>query len=147
MPVTFTVKKDRLDTVGQQLKSRTRTAVDDTARAIRTLGSQIAPRDTGSLSASLYTGTPDGSDYGQASSAARALNPQAEIVDEVRSEFVLSLSGGDDSLYVDVVGVAVAHGIFQELGTRYQSAQPFLLPAVENERGRFLSRMRGIADD
>lgn len=144
MGITFRVNNDPLVALIRDFPKRSHRAVDESAKAIRDLASQLAPRDTGSLSVSLYVGTPDGSDYGQASAAAQALNPEAKIIPEVRPEFVMSLESGNDGLYVDVVGFAVEHGLFQEFGTRYQSAQPFLFPAIENERTAFVDRMRGI---
>lgn len=144
MGITFRANTDPLVALVRDFPRRSHRAVDESASAIRDLASQLAPRDTGSLSASLYVATPDGSDYGQHASEAQSLNPNANIVPEVRPEFVMSLGTGNEGLYVAVVGWAVEHGLFQELGTRYQAAQPFLFPAVENERSAFVTRMRGV---
>jgi len=142
--MTFRLNNDPLVALVRDFPKRSHRAVDESAKAIRDLASQLAPKDTGSLSVSLYVGTPTESDYGQAAAAAQALNPAAVIIPEVRSEFVLSLQSGNEGLYVDVVAWAVEHGLYQELGTRYQAAQPFLFPAIENERVQFVDRMRGI---
>lgn len=42
------------------------------------------------------------------------------------------------------VGTNVEYAIHVEFGTRYQRAQPFLYPAAEAERQRFLDNLRRI---
>lgn len=146
MTVTTRVNKLRLDGLILQLSPRSHAAVDLTANNIRDRAASLAPRRTGSLAESIYVGTPDGSDYSQRAGDARSTNPTAIIVSEVTSSEVLSLSGGSSNAYVDVVGVAVQHGVFNELGTRFMSAQPFIFPSVEPERDAFVSAMSHVAD-
>lgn len=42
------------------------------------------------------------------------------------------------------VGTNVEYAIHVEFGTRYQRAQPFLYPALEGERQRFINNLRKI---
>lgn len=51
----------------------------------------------------------------------------------LRSSITWELAKDEQGLYA-VVGTDVTYGIFQELGTRFQPAQPFLRPALEAAR-------------
>lgn len=135
----------RLVGLYSRLTPKAKQAVIDTSESMRDRASHLAPRRTGSLAASLYVTTPDGSDYSERASAARSLNPLAVIIPEVTPDQVLSLSSGGKG-YIGVVGIAVQHGIFNELGTRYMAPQPFMLPAAEPERDGFLQLMRHVVD-
>lgn len=42
------------------------------------------------------------------------------------------------------VGVYVDYAVYQELGSRYLAARPFLFPAVEAERARFIERLKAV---
>jgi HK97 gp10 family phage protein len=131
--------------------------VRKTARRIRTKASATAPKDTGALRASMYASLDTGSDY--LTRAANALqasrnntgtkatgliaagsivvfgskgstaNPGAEIVPEVQAEHP----------HEAIVGSAVAHAVYNEMGSMRMSARPFLAPAVVAEAGRFQS--------
>lgn len=129
-----------------RLGPKAKQAVEDTTASMRERAAQLAPKDTGSLAASLYVATPDGSEYSQRSSAARALNPRAIIVSETTPDQVLSLGGGGGKGFIGVVGIAVEHGVFNELGTRYMAPRPFMLPAAEPERDGFITLMSHVAD-
>lgn len=147
MSITVTLRSNRIPAMQVQVQSKMQAAVEKTARNIRDFASQIAPRDTGSLAESLYVSSPAGSDYGQRAGVAASRNPQATIQPEVQPQFVLSLSGpASQNAYVAVVGVAAGHGIFQEFGTRYMGAQPFLYPAVLGLQGQFVNEMKTIAN-
>lgn len=128
-----------------QIPVRSRQAVDDAAHEIRDRASQLAPRATGSLAASVYVSNGTDSDYGQRSSEARGRNPQVVILPEITPEFVISLFGSNSG-YMDVVAVAAGHGIFLELGTRHISPRPYFTPAVEVERDIFAAQMSHVAD-
>jgi hypothetical protein len=122
-------------------------AVDGTAHSIQQLSSELAPRRTGALAASIYVSTPNGSDYGQHESAAQSLNPEAIITQEVTPNNAQYITGPPpDSAYVDIVGVAVNYGIFNELGTYKMAPHPFLYPSVEPARDAFIASMSHIAD-
>jgi hypothetical protein len=42
---------------------------------------------------------------------------------------------------MNVVGAAVDYAIHNEFGTRFMSASPFIIPAVEGNREPFISAM------
>lgn len=149
MGITLTTRRNLIPLLPGILNTRMKAAVDTTAENIRTRAYQMAPRDTGSLAESLYVskGDADNSDYSQHAARAQTVNPRAVIVPEVMPSLVISLSGvGGPSSYIAIIGAAVSHGIFQELGTRYMAPQPFMFPAIEPERSNFVSIMGGIVD-
>jgi HK97 gp10 family phage protein len=55
----------------------------------------------------------------------------------IHSEFLGSMTGH--------VVVGAEYGIYVEMGTRYMSPRPYLLPSVETERVRFFAKMRALA--
>lgn len=76
------------------------------------------PVDTGFLRASIYTVTQGSSDYGQAGTPPG----DSYLMPEVATP-------GD--AYTAYVAVGANYGVYQELGTRFQPAQPYFYPAVE----------------
>lgn len=44
----------------------------------------------------------------------------------------------------DIVKVGAEYGIFQELGTRYMRAHPYLVPALEAVRPKFLAAWKQL---
>lgn len=146
MTITVTMRKDRLEQLTDKLPVRARTVVDNTSSDIRNSASQLARRETGSLAASVYISNGEESDYSQRAGEARSRNPEATIVPEVRPEFVMSLFGGSKNAYVSVVGTAVAHGLFNELGTRFMSSAAFMIPSVEGASSGFVAEMSKVAD-
>jgi len=139
------IRRNGIPALAVQIGSRSRQVVDDTGQAIRDLAAVLAPRDTGSLQESFYIGNGETSDYALRAGAARSRNRSAVIVPEVLPEFALTLSG-EGGGYTVVVGSAVQHALFQEFGTRFQSAQPSLIPAVEANREAFVAAMGHVAD-
>lgn len=145
---TVTLRSYRIPEVVAKLGVNMRSAIDESAANLRETAVQMAPRDTGALRESIYINNGDQSDYSQRAGSARSLNDAAVIVPEVRPEFVLSLGGNPpDSAYVSVIGSAVNYAIFQELGTRFMRAQPFMIPATEGEAQNLERLMSRIADD
>jgi len=110
-----------LDGLAATLADRANLAVGDIARDVRDLAEATAARLTGSMAASIYVTTHDGSDYGERTAEAMALNSKAVMLEEVTPD------GPNEA----VVGVAASHGIYVEYGTRYAPAQPFLTPAAD----------------
>jgi len=80
--------------------------------------------DTGAMRNSIYVVTPDSDSYTQAAGAAKAANPNAETspLPQPTGEFTAH------------VGPAVEYAVYVELGSHKMAAQPFLVPAVEQER-------------
>lgn len=144
--ISVRVNTDRLDKLTADLPGKVKAIVDETALSIQFRAKQIAPKDTTSLSESIYHNNGDESDYALRTAIARGVNRDVIILEEISPDFVLSLSGGDAE-YTQVIGVAAGHGIFLEYGTRFMAPQPYMTPAVEPERDAFVTRMSTIADD
>lgn len=136
MSVQVRVVASYWETVLETLRGRAEQAAEESAGAIVASARQRAPRDTGSLAASLYTVGPSGSTYAAAAAEARALNPDAEILPE--------LPRPAGRLYA--VGAAAGHAVYQEAGTRFQPAQPFLAPAAAEQAGLFKAKLERIAE-
>jgi HK97 gp10 family phage protein len=121
--------------------------VDEAAGQVQTRASQLAPVDTGALRNSIYVNNGDASDYSQRVGTAQSLNPDMVALEELDPEFVISVSTspGNDS-YISVVGVAADYGLFQELGTSRNRAQPFMLPAALGVQDDFETAMSHVAD-
>jgi HK97 gp10 family phage protein len=121
--------------------------VDAAAGAVQERATQLAPVDTGALRNSIYVNNGDASDYTQRVGTAQSLNPDMVALEEIDPEFVISVSStpGVDS-YISVVGVAADYGLFQELGTRHNRPQPFMLPAALGTQDDFEQAMTHIAD-
>ena len=145
--VTTTVRFNRIPQVIAAIQQNTRNAVLQTAADVQERAHAVAPRDTGSLAESIYINNGDTSDYGQRTATAQGLNKDVVILEEIRPEFVISLSGGNDASFVAVVGVAAGHGIFNELGTRHMRPQPFMYPAVHGLEAEFINTMSHVADN
>ena len=94
-------------------------AVKKAAFDIQAIAALNAPVDTGFLKSSIYVVTHGESTYGQG-----ALDPPrgAELLDEIDRP---------SSSTVAYVAVGANYGIYQEFGTAYQPAQPYLGPAAE----------------
>ena len=140
-PTKVTLRMGSIVALPKVIRNKAKLAVDETAVAIQTNARQIAPRDTGSLSESIYVNNGDESDYATRTAAARGVNDNVTILPEIRPDLVISLGGGDPE-YSAVVGVAAGHGMFLEFGTRFMDPQPYMTPAVEPQRDQFVDRMR-----
>jgi HK97 gp10 family phage protein len=141
------IKFDHTKEVGQKMNQRMHEIVDESALAVQTRASQIAPVDTGALRNSIYVNNGDQSDYNLRTATARGLNPDMNALEEIDPEFVIAVSSspGVDS-YISVVGVAADYGLFQELGTRHHRAQPFMLPSALGVQDDFEQAMTHVAD-
>jgi len=129
--ISATVVSDLLPELLVSLPVRATAIVGETAHVIRDNASAGAPRDTGSLAASVYVVTPTESDYGQRTADAMARDSKAEMLSEVeRPE--------PGNAYI---GVAASHGVFNEEGTVRMAARPFLRPAAEAERQPYQDRI------
>lgn len=142
LTINTVIRSNRIPEVTAELRQRFKAAVLQSAQNLENTASLSAPRDTGSLSASIYAsdGTSN-SDYVTRVGTAGRLNRDLVVLPEINPEFAIGLSGtsgtNSQDAYTVVVGVAAGHGIFVEYGTRNMHAQPFLTPAVEGARGTF----------
>jgi len=98
-----------------------------TAFKIEESAKVAAPVDLGFLRNSIYTATFSKSNYSENTAKARAKNPKGKLNDEERSPGDLTA----------IVAVAAEYGPCVEFGTRYQRAQPYFLPAIEQARRYF----------
>jgi HK97 gp10 family phage protein len=153
MTVKVVLKRDKLDRLIGSIATRATDEVRENAAYLRDYASQIAPKDTGAFSQSIYVSGPsEESDYAQRAGAARSLNPQAHIIDEIRPALFdqnaqrFRGANGQFSQPEAVVGSAVQYSIFLEDGTRYMAPQPTFRPAIEATRDRFVAGMKTVAD-
>jgi HK97 gp10 family phage protein len=121
-----------LEGLAATLSDRANLAVGDIAGNVRDLADATAAHLTGSMAASVYVATHDGSDYGDRTAEAMALNAKAVMLEEVTPD------GPNEA----IVGVAASYGIYVEYGTRYAAAQPFLTPAAEAVRGNIAEHVK-----
>jgi len=101
----------------------------DAADKIRGLAEALAPMDTGALKRSIAIVSQKRSDYSRKVAIARRLRPRASIQPK-------PLVGKDEVFIIPVVGYAG----FQEYGTKFHGAQPFLIPAVRTVGMKVLPR-------
>lgn len=107
-------------------------AVRKTAFDLQASAAQAAPVDTGFLRNSIYVTTSTDSTYGQGGSAGKGdsyLLPPVETPDKPTTAYV---------------GVGANYGVFLEEGTRFQPAQPYFYPAVEQAKADFEAVMAAI---
>lgn len=121
----------RLRAVIRNAGPRARVALGNVAFAVERLAKQKAPVDTGALRASIYTVMPGESN-----------EPPAVGGDGER----VGLPAVGRGELVAHVGPSVGYGIYQELGTRFSAAQPFLLPALRAVEGEVPGYFREVVD-
>jgi HK97 gp10 family phage protein len=140
--VRTVVRSNNTGRLVTQIRQHARATVDTTAGELQVRASQLAPKDTRALSNSIYVNNGDVSDYSERVSVASGLNPDMVALEEIDPEFVISVSTspGNDT-YLSVVGVAAHYGLFQELGTSNNRAQPFMFPAALGVEGDFEQAM------
>lgn len=111
--------------------SNARTALRNVAFTVERVAKQRSPVDTGALRASIYT----------------TFGHDARVMPTVNTEAARTpLPQPTDNL-VAHVGPSVEYGIYQELGTRYMAAQPYLLPALRDAERIVTSEFRRVATD
>jgi len=91
-----------------------------------------APIDFGFLANSIYTVTASGSGYAEATNKAKARNPNAEMLPQESINSTMEA----------VIAAGAEYAIYQEMGTRFMRAQPFMRPALENNRERIAQIIR-----
>ncbi len=113
-----------LDRLEQAVRERAAALIAKAAFDIEAAAKQLAPVDTGALKNSISAVTAQGSDYDANVAAAAGLNPKAQIA---------AAPQPSDELEAFVVA-PMEYAAYQEYGTRFMPAQPFLTPAVEAVR-------------
>ena len=112
--MSVTVDTTRLNRIIQTCDGEMADVVATVAFAIERLAKMNAPVDTGALRSSIYTKTKQGGRQ-------PAQRDGVVYVDLPEPESDLEA----------IVGPTVEYGIWQELGTSRNAAQPYLMPAVE----------------
>jgi HK97 gp10 family phage protein len=126
MSVTYDVDTRRLEQILRNLPGNTEQGIRAVGFALEAAAKTKAPVDTGALQNSIYTVTAKHDGYPAVTSDA----------DRVR----LPRPKEDEGF----VGPSVDYGLYQELGTRYTAAQPFLLPAVREVEGHLADHFRNV---
>lgn len=156
---------DRMGELIERMKERAGQAVRTTARNIQIDAQSNAPVDTGALKNSIYVVTSEGSDYAEAKEAARQAVRGEKTSDEAGisaaeafERQAAEISRGIDALQLKIlpeveapqddltaiVAVGAEYGIYVEMGTSRQAAQPYLGPAAEGQRQAFEQAMRKV---
>jgi HK97 gp10 family phage protein len=115
---------NRFPEIARQFGPALHKVIVQTVDVIATTADANAPKRTGWMASTIYKVTSDGSTYGQTNGAAPGdayLLPEGPEVSDP---------------YTGYAAVAADYGIFVEMGTRYQAAQPYFYPAVEEGRKR-----------
>jgi hypothetical protein len=115
---------NRFPEIAAKFPTELHKVIVQTTDIIQQFASDNAPRRTGWMASTIYKVTSDGSTYGQTNGPAPGdayLLPEGPQVSDP---------------YTGYVGVAASYGIFPELGTRFQAAQPYFYPAVDEGRAR-----------
>ena len=119
----FSIRLDttELDRVAKKLDINRKRLAKRIAFEVENEAKQFAKVVTGAMMNSIYTVTQDTDGYSRAASAAKAKNPDANIV-QIPKPYGEVLAR---------VGPCVDYGEFVEFGTSRMGAQPYLTPAVE----------------
>lgn len=105
-------------------------ALRNVAFAVERLAKQYAPVDTGALRASIYT----------------AFAGEPNTLPQVGGDGQrVALPTPNQALTANV-GPSVEYGVYQEFGTRYMSAQPYLLPALRQAEQVVPEEFRRMVD-
>jgi hypothetical protein len=102
---------------------------------LEALAATLAPVDLGALKSSIYVVTSKDSDYETHAAAAQSLRPDATVLPQVEAP---------KSPTMAIVAVGMDYGLYQEFGTVYQPAQPYLTPAAEVVKPQFLAALSGL---
>jgi hypothetical protein len=137
-----TIDTRRLNQIIRNLPGNAHDYVRAVAFSVERIAKPLTAYDTGALRSSIYTriGSEDGGPAAHA--AARAQNPDAELVE-------LPTPPNNTTAHV---GPGVSYGLEQEFGSHTQAGQPFLVPAVRQvtrdlERGELLRAARRVVTD
>lgn len=92
--------------------------------------------DTGAMLNSVYTRTAKGSYVN-----GQATGEMPELPGEAQRQTLPSVKEGEA-----VVGPTVEYAIYHEFGTRYITARPFLVPAVNEAAKELAKHFKGVCD-
>lgn len=118
-----------LDRIVRDLHMNEEKVIRRLAFEIERAAKQNAPVKTGALKSSIYTVTETTDGYDKAAGAVAGKNPDIDLME---------IPDPDGNILARV-GPCVEYGEYVEFGTSRMGAQPYLLPAVEQEEGKFNS--------
>lgn len=125
MPSSIKLVKNDYATLADKLREAAKAIVKNAAFNVEHRAKDKAPVDTGALKSSIYTVTSESSGYAEAASGAGAVNGNATMQSE---------EPRPDRATLAVVHAGMDYATYVEFGTVHMGAQPFLVPAVEDER-------------
>ena len=153
------ITKDQLGELAERIHRNAAKIVSSTDEAVALKAQLDAPVDTGVLKNSVYASTFKGSGYADAKQKVREALGESED-GAVGNEALASEAGNQKRLTADeimlpeveqpgddltaIVAVGAEYGLYVEMGTVHQTAQPYLGPALESERAAFTQAMKGI---
>jgi hypothetical protein len=127
-------QKNNIRKVAPAVEKALKSRLSELARRVQAAAERDAPVATGAYKASLYRVSPEEDTYGEAVSAARAANPQVEILPKETEA---------EGEYRFIVASAAAHGVTVELGSNGQPGRAVLSQAFEGVRREAEDLLRG----
>ena len=124
--VTYTLNTAELDRIVRDCGMKAEEVVRRMAFEVEGAAKQMAPYDTTALRNSIYTVTEKEDNYQAAASDAQGSRPGVQTEPHPKP-------GPSEAR----VGPCVEYAEFQEFGTSKMAAQPYLVPAIEQVRGKF----------
>lgn len=139
MPISTTIKlTNPFQRLAAGITAKTDEATDEAAADVGNEYRLTARVDTGAQVASTYIVKTNGdSTYGEATSAASAMRPAAQMTPEQRP----------DAEHQAVVAVAVDYAYLNENGTDERAGDGAFVQAVEAARPRYYDRLRKAMND
>lgn len=125
MASSIKLVKNDFAALADKLHDAAKAVVKNAAFNVEHRAKERAPVDTGFLRASLYTVTGESSGYANAAADAASQNAKATMQSEEPSP---------DKDTTAVVHAGANYAAAVEYGSAHGPAQPFLVPAVEDER-------------
>jgi len=136
---------NHFEQVYQELDQKIGELVRVTALKIEAKAKRSAPVDTGFLRQSIYTTTEGGSDFAGASAAAKKRGAKRNKAGS-SSAATLFPPVPAPMHNQAVIAVGATYGIFLEFGTSRMAARPFLTPALEAYRYKYLRALKQLSD-
>jgi hypothetical protein len=154
MTFTVTIRRNVIPQVQASICDKSESSVRDSADYMAGYAANIAPVRTGAFRASFYRNGPQNeSTYPERSSAARSLNPLAQIVPELKAAIVDPKLGqlrdqqtGRFTYPQSIVSSAVHYSLYLEEGTIHMAPRPTLRPAALATERQFIGDMKQVAD-
>lgn len=153
MGFSISLTRNDIPQVRASIVNKSVEAVRSSAHYTQNYASVTAPRKTGAFAASIYVNGPENdSDYAQHASAAASLNPNANIMPEVKAAVADPKVGqlrdqatGQFTFPQAIVSSAVEYSLYLEEGTVYMAPRPVLHAATLAAENLFKSLMSQVA--